>query len=101
MGRICRGLAPGQTAVIFQQDSLIGAAQQADSLCLCVHVLGGQQLHLQGAGCGNAVVHQLYGGVGLHIGVHGVLHTGIGQYLTDPGSGTLDVFCLLYTSRCV
>ena len=45
MGRICRGLAPGQAAVIFQQDSLIGAAQQADSLCLCVHVLGGQQLH--------------------------------------------------------
>ena len=59
MGRICRGLAPGQAAVIFQQDSLIGAAQQADSLCLCVHVLGGQQLHrpsartagLNAAGC--------------------------------------------------
>ena len=33
-------------------------------------------------------VHHLYGGVGLHIVVHGVLHTGIGQYLTDPGSGT-------------
>ena len=28
MGRICRGRAPGQAAVIFQQASLIGAAHQ-------------------------------------------------------------------------